>query len=90
MLHGPEDPLGPEAPPPPPEVCRKCSSQSLCVIWDKHPHSIFRAIEDVERAEKPVFECPVHGWFERVKGQQLFDAPDTWVEGPNGEKLFTL
>ena len=37
-----------------------------------------------------VYECPTHGEF-GVKGEQVeFADPDTWVEGPNGEKLFRL
>ncbi len=85
MLHDPDDPLGPAAPPPPPVACRKCSGQCPCVIWEEYPHSYFRTGFD----GRQVFECPVHGWFELIEGHQVFDAPDTWVEGPNGEKLFT-
>ncbi len=38
-----------------------------------------------------VYECPGHGEFTfRQDGSPVFFKADTWVEGPNGEKLFRM
>jgi hypothetical protein len=38
-----------------------------------------------------VYECPTHGEFGvKTEGDAEFSDPDTWVEGPNGEKLFRM
>jgi hypothetical protein len=38
-----------------------------------------------------VYECVTHGEFGvKTDGEVEFSEPDTWVEGPNGEKLFRM
>jgi hypothetical protein len=84
MLGDPED-LGPEEPQPPPKVCSKCNAISPCIGWDRHPYSLF------DPFKKEFYECPVHGYFEiSAAGVQSFDCPDTYVLGPNGERLFEM
>jgi hypothetical protein len=57
------------------------------VAWNEYPHAIY---PDPLDASTSVWECPTHGTFEIKDGQQVFDVPDTWVRGPNGERLFAL
>jgi len=62
--------------------------------WDT-PERIFGRMADPLRPYahgvdmEEMFECPVHGEFGvGPDGRPAFVEPDTWVEGPNGEKLF--
>lgn len=54
-------------------------------ILDAQPKHIF------DEAFSRVFECSTHGEFGvKSDGVPEFTEPDTWVEGPNGEKLFRM
>lgn len=87
MLMDPND-SGPEEPQPPPKVCSKCSAVATCINWNRYPYAF---PPDPFSSLCNVFECPVHGCFElRDDGTQCFDVPDTYVRGPNGERLFEI
>jgi len=47
-------------------------------------------IDGVE-IDNVAYGCPVHGeLFALPDGSQKFSEPDTWVLGPNGERLFCV
>lgn len=80
--------------------CPKCNTLAECTDWigkyridPDSPEALFGpyALGLFHPTEKvrEIFECPIHGQFARLQdGSPYFQEPDTWVTGPNGERLF--
>lgn len=87
-----------------PQKCVKCG-EPCAVVYDwqqdeaalsgppgfEHHNPFRRAYVEGQEIENVVYECPVHGEFHVLEsGDQRFSDPDTWVLGPNGERLFGI
>jgi hypothetical protein len=85
-----------------PAKCCKCGEESPCVYdwrtdefakvpdgWPmENPWAVWKV--EGEETENVTWGCPTHGEFLVLKsGEQKFCEPDTWVLGPNGERLFS-
>jgi hypothetical protein len=72
---------GPKATQPPNEKCKKCWHECECYIWDEYPDGRFSS------GRPPTYECPSHGFFELVNGEQVFDNADCYITGPDGKPM---
>lgn len=73
--------LGHRAEKPPDEKCRKCWHVCECYIWDEYPNRV------VGTKRNPSYECPSHGFFDVIDGEQVFDNADCYVTGPDGKPM---
>lgn len=88
----------------PPQKCCKCGEACRLVYdWQTDPDALSgppgwehhnpwrKAFADGQEIENVVYGCPTHGELHVLPdGRQWFIEPDTWVEGPNGERLFRI
>lgn len=83
-----------------PKPCPKCNTPAPCTDWvgrekvdPDSPEALFGpySLGFFHHTEKvrEIFECSIHGEFAFLTdGSVYFAEPDTWVAGPNGERLF--
>jgi hypothetical protein len=81
-------------------ACPKCGAiaerSHLSVPWrgfDFGPPNPFEApVQVYDKKMEALYECATHGEFgtDTESGVTEFVDPDTYVEGPNGEKLFRI